>query len=189
MNPFEHPNVKALIDGYPLSNLDAGKPRTEVLGKLKGLTPQLLFESLKIKDESAARCCLAGLWLWHNFLHESHEISQAIETDAGSAWHGLMHRREGDFWNANYWFAKVRDRAPFAGVDDECRRLGSVDSLLSIPELDHLWQARPWSPASFTNEVERILIEKNPSHIAVALRLATAEWRALFRACWLVASE
>ena len=46
-----------------------------------------------------ASACLAGLWLYHDYLDESHAVSQSIHTPAGSYWHGLMHRREPDFAN------------------------------------------------------------------------------------------
>ncbi len=49
----------------------------------------------------------AGLWLLAGNLDESHQISQSIESPEGSFWHGIMHRREGDFWNAKYWFRRV----------------------------------------------------------------------------------
>lgn len=37
----------------------------------------------------------------------SHTVSQGIEGTTGSYWHGIMHRREGDFSNSHYWFNKV----------------------------------------------------------------------------------
>ena len=49
---------------------------------------------------------LAGLWLWHDWLDESHALSQSISSSTGSFWHAIMHRREGDFSNGKYWYAK-----------------------------------------------------------------------------------
>ena len=54
-----------------------------------------------------ALACMAGLWLRHDFLDESHRISQDLENPSGSYWHGIMHRRELDFSNAKYWFRRV----------------------------------------------------------------------------------
>ena len=50
---------------------------------------------------------VAGLWLLAGDLDRSHSISQGIEDRDGSFWHAIMHRREGDFGNAKYWFRRV----------------------------------------------------------------------------------
>lgn len=47
---------------------------------------------------------IAGLWLYADELDRSHSVSQEILTPEGSYWHGIMHRREGDFSNSKYWF-------------------------------------------------------------------------------------
>ncbi|MBW7459594.1 hypothetical protein ACFOLF_27230 [Paenibacillus sepulcri] len=50
----------------------------------------------------------AGLHLCNDSLDESHSYSQEIEDDStGSYWHGIMHRMEGDYSNANYWFHRA----------------------------------------------------------------------------------
>ena len=49
----------------------------------------------------------AGLWLYTDQLDRSHVVSQGIHDTTGSYWHGIMHRREGDFGNSHYWFRRV----------------------------------------------------------------------------------
>ena len=49
----------------------------------------------------------SALWLYVDELDRSHTISQGIHTATGSYWHGIMHRREGDFGNSHYWFTKA----------------------------------------------------------------------------------
>lgn len=49
----------------------------------------------------------SGLWLLAGDLERSHTISQAHGSAEGSFWHGIMHRREGDYGNAKYWFHRV----------------------------------------------------------------------------------
>lgn len=46
----------------------------------------------------------AGLWLYVDELDRSHGFSQSLPSSTGSYWHGIMHRREGDFGNSHYWF-------------------------------------------------------------------------------------
>jgi hypothetical protein len=59
----------------------------------------------------------AALWLYVDELDRSHEVSQTIETPTGSLWHGIMHRREGDFWNSKYWFRKAGPNHALSGMD------------------------------------------------------------------------
>ena len=51
----------------------------------------------------------SGLWLLAGELDRSHQISQENHSAMGSFWHGIMHRREGDFENAKYWFRRAGD--------------------------------------------------------------------------------
>ena len=74
---------------------------------LERATVETAFAHATVADPNMARCCLAGLWLVYDFLDESHTISQSIDTASGSYWHGVMHRREGDFSNAKYWFRRA----------------------------------------------------------------------------------
>ena len=59
----------------------------------------------------------AGLWLYVDDLDRSHTLSQAIETPIGSLWHGIMHRREGDFWNSKYWFRRAGSNHALTSMD------------------------------------------------------------------------
>lgn len=54
-----------------------------------------------------APAAIAGLWLLVGEIDLSHDISQTLESSTGSYWHGIMHRREGDFGNAKYWMRRA----------------------------------------------------------------------------------
>ncbi|MFW5697621.1 MAG: hypothetical protein ACOCX1_03570 [Fimbriimonadaceae bacterium] len=57
----------------------------------------------------------ALIWLYVDELEKSHLVSQNMSTKTGSYLHGIMHRREGDFSNAKYWFRNAGEHpaAPF----------------------------------------------------------------------------
>lgn len=72
---------------------------------LRPLIPADVLAKPVVRSDEA-QAVLSGLWLWHDWLDESHTISQGIHTATGSYWHAIMHRREGDFSNSKYWYAK-----------------------------------------------------------------------------------
>ena len=111
----------------------------------------------KIVDADMADCCLSGLWLLHNHLHRSHDISQSIETPEGSWWHAIMHRSEGDFSNSKYWY----------------RRVGEHELLAEI--------AADFDPYAFVDQCQQEY--RNGELSAVTQQLAFAEWKALFDYC------
>lgn len=98
--------------------LDEGSPQGDARRRLSELTVQQAFAHTQIVDNDQAQCCLSALWLLYDFLDESHTISQAVATAEGSFWHGIMHRREGDFSNAKYWFRKVGAHPVYAEIAD-----------------------------------------------------------------------
>lgn len=55
----------------------------------------------------------AGLYVWNESLARSHELSQQLHHASGSYWHGIMHRMEGDYPNAKYWFEQVGNHPVF----------------------------------------------------------------------------
>jgi hypothetical protein len=81
--------VLELLTPARLCPLGPGRPNEAVRDRLAALTPAALFAPHKVRDADMACCCLAGLWLLHDFLDESHNISQDIETPTGSFWHVL----------------------------------------------------------------------------------------------------
>ena len=98
--------------------LDDGDASHAIRDALADLSVATAFGHADVVAPPMARCCLSGVWLLHDFLDESHTISQAIHTPEGSYWHAIMHRREGDFSNAKYWFRHVGDHPVFSDIDD-----------------------------------------------------------------------
>ncbi len=57
----------------------------------------------------------AGLWLYVGDLERSHAISQSLTDATGSFWHGIMHRREGDFASSHYWMRRAAEHPLLTG--------------------------------------------------------------------------
>lgn len=102
----------------------------------------------------------AGLLLWNDDLDAAHTIVQAVHETIGSYWHAILHRREGDYDNAKYWFARVGQHPIF-------------DSLYN--QAVHLWPVcaswKTWSPAMFVDIVaEAVSAGEHTDPTADALR-------------------
>ncbi len=171
------PVVQQLLaapDGSPrLPELGPGKPVEGHRQRLASLTIDELCAGHRIKDAAAARCCLAGLWLWNDFLEESHQISQGIETADGSYWHGIMHRREPDPGNAKYWFRRVGSHPVYPVLAAEADRLTGGAYFPAC--------AGRWDPAAFIDwslSVRSATVEEE-----TARQIAATEWRLLFAEC------
>jgi len=45
-------------------------------------------------------------------------------SDQASAWvHAYLHRKEGDIWNADYWYSKAQKKRPNLSLDEEWEQL------------------------------------------------------------------
>jgi hypothetical protein len=156
---------------------------------LTGVTASQLV-SQPIADRQAADALLAGLWLWHDWLDESHQISQSIASPTGSFWHAIMHRREGDFGNSKYWYARCKTHpvmrtiavgaTPILG-DPSTREQGVIGSKISF--------SNGFDPDDFADWVEQVHArpEDDPGYRA-AVEIQKLEWRALFTDCAFAAS-
>jgi len=54
---------------------------------------------------------------------KSHNTIQDIE-DKNAAWiHAYLHRKEGDTWNADYWYNKAGKKRPSVSLEEEWENL------------------------------------------------------------------
>ncbi|QQE10077.1 hypothetical protein JD969_11175 [Planctomycetota bacterium] len=114
--------------------------------------------NLKGKPELAT-----GIWLYVDELDRSHTISQSIETATGSFWHAIMHRREGEFWNSNYWYRRTNQHPAMKQID--------------MPDNE----ITTYKPQLFVDLVEQNYRHDNKDATLIAIQ--RAEWIALFEWC------
>jgi hypothetical protein len=163
--------------------LDSGRPDSSVRAALKKLDARSAFahEGTEPADAEMAACCIAGVWVLHDCLDESHAISQSIETPSGSFWHAIMHRREGDFWNSKYWFRRVGQHPAFADIAERASKLAK--SSAQEKHLKKLVIGGAWDPFAFVDLCEAAGSNSADAH-ELCLDLQQVEWEALFDHCY-----
>jgi hypothetical protein len=146
---------------------------------LSGVQPSdLISGSVARGDE--AKSMLSGLWLYFDWLDESHRISQSIETPTGSFWHAIMHRREGDFSNSKYWYARCGGHPSMQTLAAQAPRL--INTLPADKSLLRVI-ATGWNPNALVDLVEQVHESPNDPRHAAALALQRLEWQILFDDC------
>jgi len=104
----------------------------QVLGKLSAprvsfsqpeTQPDLVEELLRVGDLTLANdrgprvdCLRSLLLLQAGEFERSHSIVQAMSGSDAAYVHGMIHRVEGDFWNAKYWFRRSKKHPAFLGT-------------------------------------------------------------------------
>ncbi len=100
--------IEKLETGNPLPTLVPQEAwNNELTDALESVSVDALFQGASLKNTTFGNALKSGLLLWNDALDESHNISQGLENQTGSYWHGIMHRREPDYSNSKYWFGRV----------------------------------------------------------------------------------
>lgn len=64
--------------------------------------------------------------LWHDARGEweaAHRIAQDVQSQDGALVHAYLHRKEGDAWNARYWYARAGQAEATDALESEWGRL------------------------------------------------------------------
>ncbi len=172
--------------------LGPGQPNRAAEGRLTALTPEALLAGRPLVDRAMAQACLAGLWLYHDFLDESHAISQEIHTPSGSFWHGILHRREGDFENAKYWLRRVGNHPVYDPLRQATAAAAAAMPSGNSDATSRLLTQSAWDPLAFVDlcRAAQSVGHASPSEPTAALCLVVQarEWELLFDHCYRTAS-
>lgn len=97
-----------------------------LLLKIRAASDADLAGGRKVASPLMLALARAGLVYACDSLEESHMIVQGISGDEAAYWHGMIHRREGDFENARYWFRRTGTLAVFAEIHRAASAVSSV---------------------------------------------------------------
>lgn len=182
-NPEDYgPAAAELLVPERIAELGPGSPNVSVRPRLENLDAETLCPpQRRIADRSMAACCCAALWLYHDFLDASHKISQNVDTPSGSYWHGIMHRREGDFSNSKYWLRRVGHHPTFAALSDAARQRAAAGK--PDPSAAFLGEQREWDPFRWIDLCEQ-QSDSNSSTAELCRHIQHEEWIILFDYCF-----
>lgn len=66
--------------------------------------------------------------LWHdhsgNWI-KAHDLIDKLNDQSSSCVHAYLHRKEGDIWNADYWYSKAGKKRPEISLEEEWENLVS----------------------------------------------------------------
>ena len=175
------PLAAGLIGEIRPPSLGRGQPTAGFRERLVRVSIGELFAPAPVRDQDMGRACLRALWLWHNYLDESHTLSQSIQTPAGSYWHGIMHRREGDFGNSGYWFRKVGRFSTFEALAAAAGEILATQPGATTAR--RLISKQTWDPFAFIDLCESCVNTPGADQ-QVAREVALVEWHLLFDHCW-----
>lgn len=164
-----------------LMSLGPGSPNPAARFLLDNIDLRTAFAPKTVRDRTMAEACLAGIWLYHDYLEESHRISQAIATPTGSYWHGILHRREPDSWNSKYWFDRVGRHPVFPALCVAASELACEEDAQT--ETRFLREQKQWDPSAFIDLCEANRLGKIPAEM-LCRKIQLREWQLLFDYCY-----
>jgi hypothetical protein len=156
--PFDPENYGPEVAGI----LTSSGPRETLRDALLQADARALLPGAR-DPESA----LSGLFLYFDFLTEAHDLLHRFRTPDSDYWHAIMHRMEGDAYNAGYWFHRIGSHPLFPVLQREAAHAGYV-------------QQGEWDPFAFIRFCETS--ERNNDD-ALAKRVQLIEWQLLFDYC------
>ena len=176
-NPNAYPLIPAAwFGGDEPNDLGPGTCNRPVCEEILAADVRSWFPGGRPADLDMARACQAALLLRHDNLEEAHRIAQGIPSTTGSYWHGIMHRREGDFSNAAYWFRRVGNHDVFGPLLAAAQAIPAGEDVAWVREVRR-WDN--WDPFTFIDWCS-MAVGKGGAAERWCREVALAEWRLLF---------
>lgn len=109
------------------------------------------FRAAKLSSGSQ-QLIRSAVLLWHDHLDASHTISQDLHSSDGSFLHGIMHRREPDYFNAKYWFHRVSNHPSYPEIAQRVSTF--LDTKGATTLKNELIPAGKWDADAFVDACE-----------------------------------
>lgn len=164
----------------------AGPSRPWLKSLLSKLEPEKFAGG--VRSSVDVKALKAGILQVHDFLDESHQLSQSIEGAGkhrhGDYWHAIMHRRERDYSNSKYWFRHVGRHPIYAELAEiHAAQVERIDDVELTSRLSQLVDGRgEWDPFAFVDFCRVCEDSGHSAGIAAAERLQWAEMLLLLKA-------
>jgi hypothetical protein len=169
--------AKAAVEKRP-GTLIFGAPDASVQPALRAMTDQTISRNRRVRMPHDAQALHAGLWLLFDFMTESHDISQQIATPSGSYWHGILHRREPDAFNAKYWMARVGEHPISPELLDDAREIAqNTPANSGAPMIAKFGTLQKWDGAWFADQC---CSAQSAEATEILLEIQRREWALLF---------
>ena len=84
------------------------------------------FKDSLLSDQPPADLSEQLKSLWYDGKDDWHRAHTEVDQSVGraSAWvHAYLHRKEGDIWNADYWYTRAGQRRPNVSLTEEWENL------------------------------------------------------------------
>ena len=179
LSPLGRKLLKLDPNAYAALVPSSGHGNAAARDLLESTQPGDLIAGKMVRTDDA-RAMLSGLWLYFDFLDESHTISQSLDNPTGSFWHAIMHRREGDFSNSKYWYARCASHPTLATIAAAAAK--HVNQMPADKSLLRLI-ATGWNPNAFVDLVQAVHQSPSDPRHALAVALQRTEWQVLFDHC------
>ena len=173
------PSLKASECRLPLlAPPRPGKESDWLHGHLKAFTPKEF--GLNPSSKTSETALRAGLFQWHDFLDESHQLSQSIEGEGedrlGDYWHAIMHRREPDYSNAKYWFRQIGRQQIYRPLQKEAdATLANLSDAEASRWRDRLQPGSKWDPFAFVDLCQECAADETTDLAYAARRMQYVE--------------